>query len=104
MVQEKDAAKKRMQSIWDHAESIKKQYDDNTLETKWFVIEHTPGYNTGGYYDTDVPPKNSVVSDGFDSPEEAQEWLDRHEPDQGKSLHIWRKRLIRHIYTEWHWG
>lgn len=67
------------------------------------MIEHTPGYNTGGYYDQDIPAKNRVVSPSFDSEGEAKAWMDEHEPDKGNTLIIKRKRLIRREWTEWVW-
>lgn len=101
MVQEKDAALKRKESMRAMLDRHAKELEKNTLAFKWAVIEHTPGYNTGGYYDTDVPAKNVVVSDYFKTEAEAQTWMDAHEPDKGNKLFIQRYRLLRRVYEEW---
>lgn len=101
MVQEKDAAKKRIAQRQEFARQRAEELKRNTIKFRWVVIEHTPGYNTGGYYDTDVPAKNRIVSPYFDTLQGAQEWMDRHEPDKGKSLNIVRHRLLRREWTEW---
>lgn len=75
----------------------------DTLEFKWVVVEHTPGYNTGGYYDVDVPAKTVVVSPDFSTEEEAEGWMGEHEPDKGNTLLVKRKRKIRREYTDWVW-
>lgn len=101
MVQEKDAAKKRVAArqkfLDDHAAEMEK----NTVRIKWQVIEHTPGYNTGGYYDTDVPAKHVVVADDFETEKAAQDWMDAHEPDEGNRLYILKRRLIRRESFSW---
>ena len=101
MVSEKDAAKKRVQARKDAEEQRKKELEDNTLGYRWYVCEYTPGYNTGGYYDTDVPSKSVVVSDYFDKRDDAVKWMDRHEADKGSELRIGRQRLLRRTWTEW---
>lgn len=101
MVQEVDAAKKRVQARADAERRRKAELEERTIRFSWHVVEHTPGYNTGGYYDTDVPAKNVKVSPDFDSEEEAVAWMERHVPDKGKSLHVKRMRLLRRVYQEW---
>lgn len=101
MVQEKDAAKKRQQNRQDFLKRQSEDLDRRTIRFRWAVNEHTPGYNTGGYYDTDVKPVNRIVSPYFDSEVEAVEWMDRHEPDKGNSLNVVRHRLVRREWTEW---
>ena len=101
MVKEKDAELKRAEARKEQLEKIRKNLEENTIRIKWQVIEHTPGYNTGGYYDQDIPAKNVVVADNFESEESAQAWMDRHEPDKGKSLHIKKRRLVRRYYDSW---
>lgn len=66
------------------------------VETKWSVEEVTPGYNTGGYYDQDIPEHFGQVSPFFNTREEAQAWMDEHEPDDGKYLAI-RKHVAREM-------
>lgn len=82
---------------------IDEQTKRNTIKFEWCVIEHTPGYNTGGYYDQYVPEENIVVSPYFGTEAEAVAWKDKHEPDKGKSLHVKRRRLIKREWTEWVW-
>jgi len=71
------------------------------LQERFYVIEHRPAYNTGGYYDQDIPAENRKVSPYFDTEAEAQAWMDKHEPDKGKSLHIWKDQLFERKLREW---
>jgi hypothetical protein len=101
MVQEKDAAIKRVQVRRDFLRGEREKLDANTIKFRWYVVEHTPGYNTGGYYDQDIPAKSVKVSDYFDTEDQAQSWMDRHEPDKGKELIVKRHRLLKRSFTEW---
>lgn len=101
MVQEKNAALKREAARKLFREERALELARNTIGFRWAVNEHTPGYNSGGYYDMDVPSKNHTVSPYFDTEEQANEWMDEHEPDEGKSLNIIRQRLVKREYTEW---
>jgi len=74
------------------------------LQSRWYVEEYTPGYNTGGYYDQDIPAEFVRVSRYFDTPEEAEKWKDEHEPDKGKKLLIRRENLYERKYKEWRRG
>lgn len=103
MVQEKNAAERAMQSHREHIQRTLQKIEDDTVRFAWVVIEHKPAYNTGGYYDQDIPAESVTVSPVFDTEEEAQAWMDRHEPDEGKTLHVKRKRLLRREWTEWVW-
>ena|SRR6476661_2743175 len=100
MVQEKNK-KTRGQELNEFLEREHQKMVKNTIRIKWQVIEHTPGYNTGGYYDQDIPAKNVVVKDECKTEAEARAWMDRHEPDKGKSLHIQMRRLVRRYYDSW---
>lgn len=82
-------------------DEAKKELEKNTLGFRWVVVEHTPAYNTGGYYDQDIDAKNVTVSPYFDSMQEANDWKERHSPDPGNSLIIRRQRLVRREYKEW---
>src|SRR5689334_11272160 len=101
MVQVKDAEKKREEARKSFRQKTFDDLERRTIKFRWAVNEHTPGYNTGGYYDNDVPAKNTIVSPYFDTEEEAQDWMDEHEPDKGKSLNVVRHRLVKREYTEW---
>lgn len=101
MVQEIDAAKKREAHRKEFRDSLLRELEEKTVKFKWQVVEHTPGYNTGGYYDQDVPEKNVVVSPSFDTEAEAVAWANGHVADAGKSLKIDRIRLIRETCERW---
>lgn len=101
MVQEKDAAKKRKDNLNEFLRKEAERYRKSVVKTQWAVWEHTPGYNTGGYYDQDVPAENKLVSPWFDSKEEAEEWRDRHEPDKGNYLLIGHSDLTRRVVENW---
>ena len=101
MVQEKNAANKRKDSMAEFLRKERERYERERVKTVWAVVEHTPGYNTGGYYDQDIPEENRVVSPWFDTREEAVEWRDRHEPDKGNSLRIGHKDFLRRVVESW---
>jgi hypothetical protein len=101
MVQEKDAAKKRVAARKAFAEKTKRELEEKTIGFRWYVVEHTPAQSGFGYYDEGYPARNVVVSDYFETEKEAQEWFDNHEPDFGKSLHIKRDRKVREVTYRW---
>lgn len=101
MVQEKEAARLRIQRRNDFLKKKREETERNTIRFRWGVNEHTPGYNTGGYYDQDIPAENHIVSPWFETKEEAVVWMERHEPDKGKTLNVVRHRLLRRTWTEW---
>lgn len=101
MVQEIDAALKREAHRKEFLAQLQRELEEKTVMFRWRVIEHTPGYNTGGYYDQDVPEKNVVVSPTFDTEAEAYAWANGHVADAGKSLKIDRIRLIRETRERW---
>lgn len=96
MVQKKGEKKK---SIVDIIREIDERHP--VIDTKWSVEEVTPGYNTGGYYDQDIPEGFERVSDYFETREEAEAWMDEHEADEGKFLAV-RKHALR-VYTTHNW-
>lgn len=72
------------------------------VDTNYSVEEVTPGYNTGGYYDVDVKETFVQVSpQRYDTLEDAIEWMNEHEADEGKYLAI-RKHIAREMTTK-HW-
>lgn len=101
MVQEKDAAKKRVEARKAFAEKTARELEEKTIEFRWYVIEHTPFQEGFGYDDQGFPAKNIKVSDYFTAREGAQDWMDKHEPDYGKSLHVKRERLVREVTFRW---
>lgn len=101
MVQEKDAANKRKESMAEFLRKESERYRKSVVKTQWAIYEHTPGYNTGGYYDQDIPADNKLVSPWFDTKEEAIEWRDRHEPDKGKYLLLAHSDLTRKVVQNW---
>jgi hypothetical protein len=92
-----------MKGLNDYLNEVGDRLDRETVKFQWAVVEHTPAYNTGGYYDQDIPEENVVVSDYFDEESEAEDWRDQHEPDKGKELRIWRRRLLRETRERWVW-
>lgn len=86
--------------ITDELDRIREYYGP-VLKERFYVIEHTPAYNTGGYYDQNIPAKNRMVSPYFDTEDEAKAWMDEHEPDKGKFLHIWKDQLFERKIREW---
>lgn len=93
----------KTQKNWleDQLEETKRRLERETVKFNWCVVEKTPGYNTGGYYGVDVPDNHRVVSEYFNTEEEAASWLENHEPDPGNTLYIQRMRLLKTEITRW---
>jgi hypothetical protein len=71
---------------------------------KWVVEEVTAAYNTGGYYDQDIPEKRVVVANDFKTEAEAKAWMDKHIADKGNYLEAVKYNLRQYNpkpYTRW---
>lgn len=102
MVQEKDAAKKREAERAEFARKSAEDLKRRTIKFKWTVMEQTPSWVDSGYYgEVYHEAVTRTVSPEFDTKEEAQEWMDRHEPDKGNILFVQRWRLVKREWTEW---
>lgn len=101
MVQEKDEAKKRHQRRMEYALKARQEYENSIRATKWAVVEHTPEVPYDGGWDRGTPAKDVIVSNWFDTREEAVEWRERHEPDPGNSLRIAYKHLTEKLVRQW---
>lgn len=101
MVRERDAAKKRKDELSDFLEREREKTERNTIRFRWGVNEHTPEYDPGDFWSRGTPAKNRIVSPWFNTKEEAQAWMDRHEPDKGNTLGVVRHRLLKREWTEW---
>lgn len=71
------------------------------IDHRYFVCEITPGYNTGGYYDQDVPKRVVRVSPFFSDEHAAVEWMDNHIPDEGKRLQVFTQSLYERVIKTW---
>ena len=100
MVQKKTKAKESVTN-WLQRSSEEYNRTNPVVEVKWSVEEVTPGYNTGGYYDVDVPEESVQVSVLFDSLEAAESWKDEHVADAGKYLAIRKHTARKHTFINW---
>lgn len=91
-----------MSSLLEQREALERQYGP-VLKERYYVIEHRPAYNTGGYYDQDVPAENTRVSPFFDTLKEAQTWMDAHEADKGKTLLLRKQKLQERTVVTREW-
>lgn len=68
------------------------------VDERWWVEEYRPGYNTGGYYDQDIPEKVVDTSEYFKTKAEAVEYLESVEPTPFNIQKDWvaNKLRIRH--------
>lgn len=83
-------------------DDIHEDIESNTIRFRWLVSEVTPAHRESDEYDDYwIPAKSKTVSPYFDTEEEAQAWMDQHEPDKGKHLAVHRQRLIKREYTKW---
>ena len=101
MVQEKDAAKKRVADMHKFLEEEAERYRKSVIKKAYAVVETLPEVPYDGGWDRGTPEENRVVSPWFDTRDEAVEWMDRHEADKGKYLRIGRKDFRQISYKEW---
>ena len=90
------------------AESLRRQAEDfnernPVIKERWYVVEVTPSryvHDThGGYWTEGLVV---AVSPYFYSDKKfAQQWMDEHEPDEGKRLEIRHNKLRRYTYEKW---
>jgi hypothetical protein len=77
------------------------------IAERWFVNEVTPSvrYSRGdghGGSDWDWTREKRVrVSDYFKSKAKAQEFINEHEPDAGKTLEIYHDKCRRYVHDRW---
>lgn len=73
------------------------------IEDRYWVEEVQPGYNTGGYYDVDVPEKVVDRSDYFTTKEEAEGFLaDQVPSNKSNFLRLRRETLYERTVQTWH--
>lgn len=78
------------------------------VRSRFYIVEVTPpqSYRRGdGHGGSEIDwtrEKSVTVSDFFDTKEEAQAFLDEHEPDEGKSLKIIENKLYRKVVETWY--
>lgn len=96
-------SKRPQKSLQEFMKEDRERFERNSpvLKTRWFVLEIRPAYNTGGYYDQDVPEERRVVSPYFESKSAAVKWMNDHEPDEGKHLKISYENLRKYCYEKW---
>lgn len=78
------------------------------VKSRFYIIEKTLPvrlYQNDGHgrlepFWTSV--KTDRVSDYFDLKEDAESFLDAHEPDEGKTLEIKEERLYRRVVETWY--
>jgi hypothetical protein len=91
--------------LTEHLEEIKENRP--VIDTRWFVVEITPAYRTrvgDGHGGSDlewVSESSKIVSPYFKSKDKAKGWMNKHEPDEGKTLEIKRENLRRRTIDEW---
>ena len=71
------------------------------VDSRWYVEEYTPGYETFGYYHVYVNPTRRRVSEYFDNPHDAEVWKGAHEPEEGSLLFIRRENLYERTERQW---
>lgn len=68
---------------------------------RWYVSEVREAYDTGGYYSEYIPESRVRVSGYFDSFESADEWMGKHEADEGKYLTIRHQACYERVQHTW---
>lgn len=78
------------------------------IRSRYYVIEITPskrydrGNGHGGSEYAWSREKRNKVSEYFTSKPQAQDFLDMHEPDEGKTLAIVEEKLYRKMVEKWY--
>lgn len=104
MVKRKDELTMR---DWLAEHSARMHAERPVVKSRWFVVEITPakriwvGDGHGGSDSDWTDELVQVVSPNFDEEQLAEQWLEQHEPDEGKRLEIRKQNLRRRIYEEW---
>lgn len=100
MVKPKRDNKSILQTLREQAEEFNRV--SPVLETRYYVIEHTPARRYHDGYDyTWGRESNRKVSPFFKTFEEAQDWMDAHEADEGSELRINHQNLREYKYRRW---
>lgn len=81
------------------AEEIDKK--NPIIATAFYVDEVTPGYNTGGYYDQDIPEERRRVSPFYGCDGQCYEWVDMHDPENGNHFEIMKQHKRRTVTERW---
>lgn len=95
---------KREKNILEILREQAKNFDEDfpVIATRWYVIEHSPQRRYHDGYDYTWSRESNIrVSEYFETKEEAIEWMDQHEPDEGKELRIRSQNLRRYWYEKW---
>lgn len=109
MVKPKDEGPKFPSPAWFEKQAEDFERDHPVVDTRYYVVEITPStreaiYNGDGhggttYEWTGVSEKR--VSNYCANKKVAQEWMDKHEPDEGKTLTVREDKL--RVFTEKRW-
>lgn len=92
--------------LWDELERVKERRGEY-IRSRFYVVEVTPsqrydqGNGHGGYESAWTKQRIVMVSDYFDTKEEAEDFLNKHEPDEGKTLETREEGLYRRTVEEW---
>jgi len=105
MVKKKGEGDKRDGWLDDMLDNYEKTHP--IVKSIWFAVEITPPHrysydngHGGAEYDW-TDQKVVKVSPDFDCSGLAHEWIDMHEPDEGKSLEVYRQDLRETTIRRW---
>lgn len=87
----------KMSTVTDYLKKFRKDMEDNTVAVYWVVLEYTPAQEAVTHDDLGRRARKIIVSPKFEVLSEAEEWLNEHEPDYGKSLYIQKYRRVRKV-------
>lgn len=87
-------------------EKDRKERLGEPVAERWYIQEYREAYNTGGYYDQDVPEKIVENSRTFDTREEAEVFLNSVVPAKGNKLRLkkqvcWEKHIPARVERKW---
>jgi hypothetical protein len=72
------------------------------IDSRYYIVEVTPAYNTGGYYDQDIPEQRKMVSGYHPTPQSAWQEMKLMEPDKGNKFELVTQKLYERTVREWH--
>lgn len=96
----KDHRRSFVEELRRQAEELERE--SPVLETRWFVVEVTPARRFYDGYDYVWSDESAArVSKFFNSEDEAQKFMDQHEPDDGNALEVRHQNLREYKHKRW---
>lgn len=87
-----------MQTLENQVKGIKAHY--KAIKRRWYVGELTPA-TIDNEYGTWISEKRVRASNYFDTKDEAEKFIDKHDPAKGTTFYINVETLCEHVEQTW---